>query len=49
MGTIKDQVTGFEAGILVDTYSRDIELMLNRKQYSVFPTLFLTLFYGSRR
>ncbi len=49
MGTIKDQVTGFEAGILVDAYGRDIELMLDRKRYTVFPTLFLTFFYGSRR
>lgn len=49
MGTIKDQVTGFEAGFLLDAYTRRMELMLDAKQYSAFPTLFITLFYGRRK
>lgn len=49
LGTIKSQVTGFEAGFLLDAYSKTVELMPASKNYSVFPTLFITLFYGSRK
>jgi hypothetical protein len=49
LGTIKSQVTGFEAGFLLDAYTQKLELMANAKRYSVYPTLFLTLFYGSRK
>lgn len=49
LGTIKSQVTGFEAGFLVDAYSKTIPLMTSTKNYSVFPTVYITLFYGSRR
>ncbi len=49
MGDVKSAVTGFEAGFLLDVYSRKIELMPAAKQYSVFPTLYITLFYGTRK
>lgn len=49
LGTIKSQVTGFEAGFLLDAYAKEIELMPTTKNYSVFPILFITLFYGSRK
>jgi len=49
LGTIKSQVTGFEAGFLLDAYTKQVELMPTTKNYSVFPTLFITLFYGSRK
>ena len=49
LGTVKSQVTGFEAGFLLDSYVNKIELMPNAKKYSVFPTLFIALFYGSRK
>ena len=49
LGTIKSQVTGFEAGFLIDAYSKTVEMMPGTKNYSVFPTLFITLFYGSRK
>ncbi len=49
LGTVKSQVTGFEAGFLVDAYTSRIELMPTAKKYSVYPTLFLTLFYGTRK
>lgn len=49
LGTIKSQVTGFEAGFLIDAYTQKIELMPTAKQYSVYPTLFITLFYGNRK
>jgi len=49
LGTIKSQVTGFEAGFLVDVYTKKIELVPTAKNYAVYPTLFLTLFYGNRK
>lgn len=49
LGTIKSQVTGFEAGFLLDAYTSQIELVPTAKNYSVFPVLFFTLFYGGRK
>lgn len=49
LGTIKSQVTGFEAGFLLDAYTGKIELIPTAKNYSVFPVFFFTLFYGSRK
>lgn len=49
LGTIKSQVTGFEAGFLVDFYTKKIEMVPSARNYSVYPTLFLTLFYGTRK
>jgi hypothetical protein len=49
LGTFKSQVTGFEAGFLLDMYSSEIEMMPSAKNYSTYPTLFITFFYGSRK
>lgn len=49
LGIFKSQVTGFEAGVLVDVYTRKIDMMVLAKNYSVYPTLFLTLFLGNRK
>lgn len=49
MGDVKSAVTGFEAGFLLDVYSRKIEMIPEAKQYSVFPTLYITIFYGTRK
>jgi hypothetical protein len=49
LGTMKSQVTGFEAGFLVDAYSQKIILMPSSSNRAVFPTVFFTLFYGSRK
>ena len=49
LGTIKSQVTGFEAGFLLDAYTQKIELIPTAKNRSVFPVLFFTLFYGGRK
>src|SRR5690606_18897065 len=49
LGTIKSQVTGFEAGFLLDAYMGEIELVPLARNYSVYPTLFITLFYASRK
>lgn len=49
VGTFKSQVTGFEGGFLLDAYTKEIEMMPSTKNYSVYPTLFITFFYGSRK
>jgi hypothetical protein len=49
LGTNKSQVTGFEAGFLLDAYAGEIDLVPEASNYSVFPTLFITLFYGTRK
>lgn len=49
LGTMKSQVTGFEAGFLVDAYAKQVVLMPSAKNRAVFPTVFFTLFYGSRK
>jgi hypothetical protein len=49
LGTIKSQVTGFEAGFVLDAYTGEINLVPEAQNYSVFPTLFITLFYGARK
>lgn len=49
LGTTKSQVTGFEAGMLLDAYTGKVIIVPTAKNYSVFPTLFFTLFYGGRK
>jgi hypothetical protein len=49
LGTFKSQVTGFEGGILLDAYTKEIEMVPTAKNYSVYPTLFITFFYGTRK
>jgi hypothetical protein len=49
LGTTKSQVTGFEAGFLLDAYAGKIEIVPTARNYNVFPTLFFTLFYGGRK
>ena len=48
-GTFKSQVTGFEAGFLLDAYTKKIEMVPAAKNYWAYPTLFITFFYGSRK
>lgn len=49
LGTIKSQVTGFEAGFLLDAYTSKIVMVPTAENYAVYPTLFFTLFYGGRK
>lgn len=50
LGTTKTQVTGFEAGFLLDAYFKKVPLMIApTENYAVYPTVFLTLFYGGRK
>jgi len=49
LGTIKSQVTGFEAGFLMDAYFNKIIIMPTAPNKAVFPSVYFTLFYGSRK
>lgn len=49
MGTIKSNVSGFEVGFLLDTYFSEVVLMPTTTNYSLYPTVYFTLFYGSRK
>jgi len=49
MGTLKTHVTGFEVGFLLDAYAGDINIMANTHNPSIFPTSFISLFYGTRK
>jgi hypothetical protein len=49
LGTIKSQVTGFEAGFLLDAYTSKVVMVPTAENYAVYPILFFTLFYGSRK
>jgi hypothetical protein len=49
LGVVKSSVTGFEVGVLVDAYFNKIILMPRAENRSIFPTVYFTLFYGSRK
>ena len=49
LGTFKSQVAGFEGGFLLDAYTKEIEMVPSSKNYSAYPTLFITFFYGTRK
>ena len=49
LGTVKSAVTGFEAGFLLDAYTSEIVLLPTTQNYTAFPTLFIAIFYGSRK
>lgn len=48
-GTLKSNVSGFEAGFLLDAYTRKVNMISEADNYAVWPTAFITLFYGSRK
>jgi hypothetical protein len=48
-GFTKSQVAGFEVGVLVDAYFKEVILMPTAQNKAVFPTVFFTLFYGNRK
>ncbi len=56
LGTLKSNVTGFEAGFLLDAYFSKVPLMASppppqppTENLAIYPTVFITLFYGSRK
>ena len=48
-GVLKSQVTGFEVGFLLDAYTNKIIMVPTASNKAVYPTIFLTIFYGSRK
>ena len=48
-GTFKSNVSGFEIGMLLDAYARKINMIPEADNYSVWPSVYITLFYGSRK
>lgn len=48
-GVLKSQVTGFEVGFLLDAYTKKVILVPTAPNKAVYPTIFLTIFYGSRK
>lgn len=49
MGVLKSSVTGFEAGFLLDAYTKKVVMMPTATNKSVYPTVFLSIFYGTRK
>ncbi len=49
LGPAKNQIAGFEVGFLMDAYTRAIVLMPTTENSAVFPTVFISLYYGARR
>lgn len=50
-GVFKNNVTGFEAGFLIDAYTKEIPILdeLRADNRAIFPTSFITIFWGSRK
>ena len=48
-GAFKANVVGVEVGFQCDIFTREIILMPTTENYSIFPSAYATLFYGSRR
>ena len=49
LGSAKSSVTGFEIGALLDAYTQRIQLMAGAENRALFPTAYVTIFYGTRR
>lgn len=49
MGTVKSHITGIELGFLVEAYAKKVPLLKQAEDKSLFPTAFITLYYGSRK
>lgn len=48
-GSFKSNVVGIEVGFQCDFFTREILIMPTTENYSIFPSAYATLFYGSRR
>ncbi|MDN5203552.1 hypothetical protein QQ008_19345 [Fulvivirgaceae bacterium BMA10] len=48
-GTFKRHVTGFEVGFMLEAFTEDIIIVPNAENRNIYPSAFITLFYGSRR
>jgi hypothetical protein len=48
-GTFKSNVTGFEIGVLMEAYTKEIIIIPTATNRAVFTSAFFTLYYGTRR
>lgn len=48
-GTFKNSVSGFEAGFLLEAFPKEIVLMPDASNRSVFTSAFITILFGTRR
>ncbi|MEO9482837.1 MAG: hypothetical protein ABJG47_05300 [Ekhidna sp.] len=48
-GTYRSNVAGVEVGVMVEAFSKEIELVPSQANKSVFSSVFFTLFWGSRK
>ena len=48
-GTYKNNVAGMELGVMLEAYTRQIELLLAQEKESFFPTAFIMLYWGRRK
>jgi len=48
-GTYRSNVAGIESGVMIETYTREIEIVPSQPNNSVFTSVFFTLFWGSRK
>lgn len=48
-GAFKSNVSGVELGFLVDAYVQPVEIIPAAENSAVFPTAFITFYYGTRR
>ena len=48
-GTFKSSVSGFEIGFLLDAYTQKVYMIAEAENYAVWPTAYVTIFYGSRK
>lgn len=48
-GSFKSNVVGLEVGFQCDFFTREIIIIPTTENYSIFPSAYVTLFYGSRR
>lgn len=48
-GTYRSNVAGVEIGVLVDAYTREVQIVPTQSNRSVYPSVFFTLFWGTRK
>lgn len=48
-GTFKNNVTGFEAGLMLDAFANEIVIIPGAENRQVYSSAFLTFFYGLRK
>jgi len=48
-GTFKSNVSGFEIGMMLDAYARKINMIPKADNNAVWPSVYISLFYGTRK